>query len=97
MFAPPVSVGGSQLADAVNGLPAAPAVDACITGAPGVVAGVTVGDSGEKLPNPIAFCARTRNRYTVPFVRPVMTCVVVVAGNGGRSGWITPPALSSTR
>ena len=64
---------------------ALPAVAVTAVGAPGTVRGVTLFDGAEAAPEPAAFVATTVNVYAVPFVRPVIACVVAVV-----------PALLST-
>jgi hypothetical protein len=54
-----------------------PGVAVTLVGAPGTVAGVTLFDGVEGALEPAALVATTVNVYEVPFVRPVMVCVVL--------------------
>jgi hypothetical protein len=67
-----------------------PGVATPMTGAPGIVAGVTLLDAAEAAPVPMALMAVTVNVYAVPFVRPVtvMGDVADVA--------VKPPGLEVT-
>src|SRR3712207_4993311 len=76
--APPVDVGGVQLAVAVIVPPATPLAAVPMTAAVGTVAGVTAFDPADSVPSPTAFTARTRKVYAVPLVSPVTTVLVAV-------------------
>lgn len=70
---PPVEVGATQPTIA-SALPATAVTD---VGAAGTLAdGVTAFDAAEFGPAPTLLIAATRNRYAVPFVKPVMTRLV---------------------
>jgi hypothetical protein len=57
---------------------ALPGVAVTAVGAPGTVAGVTLFDAADGALEPAALVATTVNVYAVPFVRPVIACVVNV-------------------
>ena len=78
---PPLVTGAKKLTLAV----VLPGVAVTAVGAPGTVAGVTLFEAVEAAPEPAAFVATTVNVYAVPFVSPVIVCVVEVV-----------PALLST-
>ncbi len=61
---------------------ALPGVAVPIVGASATVgAGVTAFEAVENALFPIELTARTRNRYVVPFVSPVIVCIVAVELN----------------
>ena len=74
MALPPLLAGGVNVTLAC----VLPAVAVAPVGAPGRVAGVTLFDGRDAALEPTAFVAITVKVYAVPFVRPVMTCDVVV-------------------
>jgi len=65
--APPVDNGADQVTVAW----ADPAVAVPMTGALGVVDGVTMFDADDAGPVPLMFVAATLNEYGVPLIRPV--------------------------
>src|SRR4051795_1975817 len=78
MGRPPVTVGAFQLAVAVIGAPATPAVAARIAGAPGVLGVVTALESAEKAPLIAPLTARTRNLTVWLLPSPVTVAVLSV-------------------
>ena len=84
MALPPLFTGGVKLTLAW----ALPPVAITLVGAPGTVAGVTLLDGVDGRLGPAALVATTVKVYAVPFVRPVIVCVVDVV-----PPWLsTPPA-----
>lgn len=65
--APPSEAGAANVTEAC----ALPPVAVPMTGAPGIVAGVTVFEEAEGAPGPLVFTALTVNEYAVPLARPV--------------------------
>jgi hypothetical protein len=81
MALPPLLAGATKVTLAW----ALPGVAVTAVGAPGTVAGVTLFEGDDCALDPTAFVATTLKVYAVPFVSPVITCVVFVV-----------PALLST-
>ena len=81
MALPPLLMGAVKVTLAC----AFPGVAVAFVGGPGRVAGVTLFEGADWRLEPAAFVATTLKVYGVPFVRPVITCVVAVV-----------PALVST-
>ena len=71
---PPLLTGAVKLTLAV----VLPGVAVTDVGEPGTVAGVTEFDGADAALDPAIFIATTVKVYAVPFVRPVITCVVDV-------------------
>ena len=88
MALPPLLTGAVKLTLACT----LPGVAIGLVGAPGTVLGVTLFDAADCALEPTALVATTLNVYAVPFVSPVMTCVVaVVPALPSRTG-SPPPA-----
>jgi hypothetical protein len=93
MAVPPVLVGGAQLTVSTPGPPGLAVTDvgavATVDGVADVIAGT---------PAPASFTALTRAKMTVPFARPVIVTVSVLAGRSEPyAAHVEPSLLVSTR